>query len=103
MTEARSRPTLDRDRLAELCGRWGISELALFGSYARGDFGPDSDVDIMVTFASGRKPSLWKFVNLSDELQSLFGRPVDLIVKGTIRNPFRLKSIERDLTTLYAA
>jgi predicted nucleotidyltransferase len=102
---AKVHPHLDVDsaQLAALCRRWGITDVALFGSYARGDFRPDSDVDLMVVFAPGRKPSLWGFVALRDEFCSVFARPVDVVISGTIRNPFRLKSIERDITPLYAA
>jgi predicted nucleotidyltransferase len=102
---ARVHPHLDveKARLAALCRRWGIAEVGLFGSYARGDFRPDSDVDLMVVFAPGRKPSLWSFINMRDEFSSAFGRPVDIVISGTIRNPFRRKSIEQDITPLYAA
>jgi predicted nucleotidyltransferase len=93
----------DEHALAELCQRWHIRELKLFGSQARGDARPDSDVDLMVSFDEGQKPSLSRFVGLIDELEVLFGRKVDLLTDQPIRNPYRRLSIERDLTPLYAA
>jgi predicted nucleotidyltransferase len=93
----------DVQALAELCQRWHIRELRLFGSQARGDARPDSDVDLMVSFAEEHVPDLWEFVGLMHEFEAFFGKGVDLIMDGTIRNPSRRASIQRDLTTIYAA
>ena len=93
----------DREALRRLCERWRIVELAVFGSAARGEMRPDSDIDLMITFAVGAGWSLWDLVELREELAALFGRPVDLVESGSIRNPFRRRSIERDLTPIYAA
>jgi predicted nucleotidyltransferase len=90
-------------QLADFCRRWQITELALFGSVVRDDFRPESDVDVMVTFAPGAHRSLWDVVELKDELTKLFGREVDVMTSKDIRNPFRRRSIERDLTVVYAA
>ena len=94
---------VDLTNLAALCERWSISKIALFGSFARGEARDDSDIDLMITFLPECMPSLWNFVALKDEFEGLFGREVDLLVEGPIRNPFRRRSIERDLTTIYAA
>ena len=93
----------DEVALAELCQRWHIRELKLFGSQARGDARPDSDVDLIVSFQESDVPGLWSFVELKDELERFFGKSVDLLTDQPIRNPFRRASIERDLTLLYAA
>lgn len=100
---ARTHLKLDSDAIREFCRRWQITELALFGSVVRDDFGPASDVDVMVHFSSKAEHSLWDFVEMQLELESLFGRPVDLIEQGTIRSPFRRRGIERDLTVIYAS
>ncbi|HEX5370551.1 MAG TPA: nucleotidyltransferase family protein [Dehalococcoidia bacterium] len=92
-----------REDLEALCRRWGVAKLQLFGSRARGEARPDSDVDLMVTFLSDRTPGLWKFVTMKDDFEALFGRPVDLIVEGTVSNPYRKASIDRDLAVVYAA
>jgi uncharacterized protein len=94
--------SVDREELGAICGKWQITEMALFGSFARGDFTPDSDVDVMVSFAPESTPSLWRFVDLQEELAPPFGRPVDVIVRGPIRNPYRRRSIQRDLTRICA-
>jgi len=58
-------------RLAELCRRYSIKELSLFGSAARGDMGPESDVDIMVEFEPGVRIGLIRLESLVEELESL--------------------------------
>ena len=93
----------DEVALAALCLRWHIRELKLFGSQARGDARPDSDVDLMVSFNESARVSLWAFVRLKDELEGIFAKSVDLLTDQPIRNPYRRKSIERDLTVIYAA
>ena len=85
------------------CHKWGVIEFALFGSVVRDDFGPNSDIDVMVTFAEDHRTDLFDYVDMIDELKEMFGRPVDLVQAGTIENPFRLKSIMRDLSVVYAA
>jgi len=93
----------DEQALAELCQRWHIRELRLFGSQARGDARPDSDVDLMVSFEPGETPDLWTFTELIPELEAVFAKSVDVMMDGPIKNPFRRASIHRDLTTIYAA
>jgi uncharacterized protein len=92
----------DQQALAELCQRWHIRELRLFGSRARGEARPDSDVDLMAVFERGMTPG-FAFVTLVAELESVFARSVDLITNLPVREGLRRASIERDLTVLYAA
>ncbi|HEY8666671.1 MAG TPA: nucleotidyltransferase family protein [Tepidisphaeraceae bacterium] len=91
------------EQIRALCQKWQVSEFSLFGSVVREDFGPDSDVDVLVTFRPGAPWSLYDLANMRDELMSLFGRNVDLIEEKGLRNPFRRASILRDKTILYAA
>lgn len=84
---------IPRDRVAEFCGRWRVTEFALFGSVLREDFGPDSDVDVLVSFDSGAPWSLWHLIDMQDELNGIFGRRVDLVEKKAIRNPIRRREI----------
>jgi predicted nucleotidyltransferase len=102
MTLAHPSLTISREELAAFCERWGIKELALFGSAARGEMRPDSDVDFMVEFEDSAHIGL-EFIDLMDELAEMLGRPVDLTSKEILENPYRKASIERDLTVLYAA
>ena len=91
------------DRLEALCRRWKIRELSLFGSGARGDVRPDSDVDLLVEYEPDADWSLLDTARLRTELAELFGRPVDLVRERNITNPYRLASIRRDRRPLYAA
>lgn len=92
-----------REALADLCERWRIRELSVFGSVARGSSRRDSDVDLLVTFDPDAPWSTLEIVDLREELASLFGRKVDLIEEKAIRNPYRKASILRDKSVLYAA
>lgn len=90
--------------LASFCKKRGIKTLSFFGSVTRGDFGPDSDVDVMVEFAPDKAPSLFGMVDLQDDLSRLFkGRPVDVTSPRILQNPYRRRTIERDLQVAYAA
>ena len=83
-----SRPQLDRNKIADFCRRYRIRRLALFGSVLRDDFGPDSDVDVLVEFEAGATPGL-AFFSIQRELSDLLERPVDLLTPGCIRPAFR--------------
>lgn len=86
-----------------LCRKWQIQELALFGSVLRDDFGPNSDVDVLVTFDVAATWSLWDLIDLREEFQHLFGRPVDVVERPALRNPFRRHEILRTRQVVYAA
>ena len=75
---------LDSGALSEFCHRWNVAELSLFGSSVRADFGPDSDVDVLVTFNPDAKWSLLDLVAMKDELSSMAGREVDLVEEAAI-------------------
>jgi uncharacterized protein len=70
--------------LIAFCQRWKISEFALFGSVLRDDFCPDSDVDVLVTFAPDAKRGLLALATMKYELEDLLGREVDLVSKPAI-------------------
>lgn len=72
----------DRGRLADWCRRWHVHELALFGSVLRGDFGPSSDVDLLVTFDPGATWSLIDHARMQQELSEIVGRNVDLVSRA---------------------
>jgi len=93
-------------KIAEFCKRWNISELAIFGSALRQDFRPDSDVDILVSFAPEAKVSLFDMVHMQDELKQIFGRDVDLISKRGLensRNYLRRKAILESAQVIHVA
>ena len=99
--------SLPYEQIAEFCRKWNVSEFALFGSVLRDDFRPDSDVDVLVTFAAPElAPSLFEHVDMEDELQQIFGRSVDVVSKKAVErseNPFRRKSILDSARVVYAA
>lgn len=74
----------DRASLAEFCKRWKIHRLEAFGSVLREDFRPDSDVDLLATFAQDARWTLFDRVRMRDELAAILGRPVDLVNRHAI-------------------
>ena len=91
------------DSIEAFCRKWKVSEFAFFGSVLRDDFGPDSDVDVLVTFATDSHWSGFDIVDMKDELAAIFDREVDLVEKGAIRNPFRRQAILSSYEVFYAA
>lgn len=91
------------DDIRAFCAKWKIREFALFGSVLREDFGPRSDVDVLVTLEKDAPWSLYEWIDMIDELKAMFGREVDLVEKTAIRNPFRRHAILKDARVLYAA
>ncbi len=95
---------IPRDRVAELCRKYGVKKLSLFGSAARGDMTPESDVDLMVEFEPGSRTSLWDLPAMQQAFSALFGdRSVDLVPPDVLKNPFRRKAILPELKVLYEA
>lgn len=94
---------LDRDALAAFCRRWRIRELSIFGSALRDDFRPDSDLDFLVSFEPGVPLDIDSYLDIKKELEARFGRPVDLVEKDALRNPWRKHEILRTREVIYAA
>jgi predicted nucleotidyltransferase len=89
------------ERIGEICRRYGVKEMAVFGSAARGDMRPDSDIDIMVELSADSRLGL-DFFRMEEELSELFGRKVDLGTKRALKprvRPFALQ----DARVIYAA
>jgi predicted nucleotidyltransferase len=91
--------------LAELCRRYQVKTLEIFGSAAQGTFDPErSDLDFLLEFlpeAAGR--SFDGYFDLKHSLEELFGRKVDLVMPSAIRNPYFRKAINQQRKVLYAA
>jgi uncharacterized protein len=96
-----ARIDLPLDRLAEICRRYRVRRLALFGSALRDDFGPDSDVDLLVEFLPGTRTGL-AFFALQDELSAAIGRPVDLNTPGCL-GPYLQPSVVAEALPIYVA
>ena len=117
--EASARPDAgdirDRQRLAgrigvpmsaieAFCERWQVVELALFGSVLRDDFGPDSDIDVLIRFKSERTPGLFGIARMERELADLLARKVDLVNRTAMeesRNYIRRKAILESARVVY--
>ena len=91
-----------REELALFCQRNRIRRLAFFGSVLRDDFGPDSDVDVLVQFEEGETPSLFAIVPLEDELTEMLGRKADLRTPEDLGRYFRDKVVS-SAQVVYAA
>jgi predicted nucleotidyltransferase len=95
-----------RNDIADICRRFHVSRLDVFGSAARGsDFDPArSDVDLLVTYQSTiPRPTLEEYFEFREQLEALFGRSVDLVMAGAVRNPYVRADIERSRELVYEA
>lgn len=111
ITERATHPTaqslmrISDDAFRAFCERWGVRELAVFGSAARGEAREGSDLDLLVTFADGAHPGL-DITEMELELQRLLGRPVDLVTRKAVEmseNPFRRRRILSEARPIFAA
>lgn len=92
------------EALEAFCRRWKIREFALFGSVLRDDFGPDSDVDVLVSFQPEAEWDLFDVVDMQFELATIFDRKVDLFDREAVvqsRNPFRRRGILSNTRVVY--
>ena len=97
---------ISRDKIAEFCRRWRIIEFALFGSVLRDDFRPDSDVDVLVTFAPDAPKRFYDLLDMKEELEAMFGRKVDVAERRLVEaseNYIRRKHILSHTETIYVA
>lgn len=93
---------VDEWRLTDICRRYQVAELALFGSVLREDFGADSDVDMLYAFEPGARVGWREIYELERELSELLGRPVDLVPKQGL-NPSIADEVLAGARTFYAA
>ena len=90
------RIAIPHEAISEFCRRWQVTEFALFGSVLRDDFGPESDIDVLVAFSPQAAHSLFDLVRMEDELRAVFGRRVDLVTRRAVErttNAWRRSSI----------
>ena len=101
-----ARIAIPADGIAAFCERWQVTEMALFGSVLRDDFGPDSDIDVLVSFDQAARHTLFDMVRMEEELQEVFGREVQLVCRRGIeqsQNYLRREAILQSAETIYAA
>lgn len=92
------------DEIGPVCRKYRVRRLALFGSVLRGDFRPDSDVDLLVEFRPDAEPGLFEVVRMQDDLENLLGRKVDLVERAAVeasRNYLRRKAILESAVPIY--
>lgn len=93
---------VDEDKLADLCRQYHVRELSVFGSAARGEMRPESDVDLLVDFMPEAKVDLFDYSGLMLDLTHLIGRKVDLVSKKGLK-PLIRASVLKEARLLYAA
>jgi predicted nucleotidyltransferase len=93
---------VDAGRLAEVCRRFGVLELSLFGSAVRGELRAESDVDVLVTFDPAARVGIVKFETLVEELEGLVGRMVDLVTKRGLK-PWVRAEVLREARVVFVA
>ena len=92
---------VDSQLSADVCRRYGVKELSVFGSAARGELQPDSDIDFMVEFEPGAPVGLIEFEDLATELEAIAGRRVDLVTKRGLK-PWVRSEVIKDARVVYA-
>lgn len=91
-----------REAIADICRRYRVRKLSLFGSLASGTARPESDVDLLVEFIPGQAPTGFELVHMRDELQEVFqGRKIDLAFPSILQNAWRRSAIEPQLQTVF--
>lgn len=91
-----------KEQIAEVCRRYRVHELALFGSYQRGNARPDSDVDMLVEFEPDTEIGFMTLARMGRELSAILDRQVDLVPKKGLKEPIRLEVLS-NTGILYAA
>ena len=97
---------LSMKAVEEFCDRWQVGEFAFFGSVLRADFGPESDVDVLVRFKPEARLGLFEFADMELELRHMFGRKVDLVTRAAVegsRNYIRRNAVLESAQVVYAA
>lgn len=97
-------PDLDTGTIADVCRRFHVRRLSVFGSATTENFDPaTSDVDFLVEFEDGANDLFGSYFGLKEELEGVLGRPVDLVMPKSLENPYFAESVERTRRDLYAA
>lgn len=94
--------SVDEEKLIDLCHQYHVGELSVFGSAARGEMRPDSDIDLLVEFIPGARVDLFDYAGLMLDLTKIIGRNVDLVPKKGLK-PLIRASVLKEARLLYAA
>ena len=93
---------IDSQAIQKACMGSGVKRLDLFGSFAKGTAAEGSDVDVLVTFDRAGGRMFGRYFELKEKLEEIFGRPVDLVVEDSIRNPYFRQSIEESRLNVFS-
>jgi uncharacterized protein len=93
---------LPMEQIKDFCRKYAVKEFSLFGSVLREDFRSDSDIDVMLAFQPGHGFTFENTPDIQDDLERIFGRKVDVIEKGRIRNHIRRRQIMQNHRVVYA-
>ncbi|HSA33157.1 MAG TPA: nucleotidyltransferase domain-containing protein [bacterium] len=92
-----------KKKIVEFCKKWHILEFSFFGSVLGDSFSATSDIDVLVRFDRSAQHGLFELAAMREELETLFGRSVDLVEMDAVKNPYRRASILANYEVLYAA
>lgn len=98
----KGRVAADQRTVEDFCRTHGVREMSIFGSALRDDFGPESDIDVLVEFLPQTRTSLFRLVDMQDELTGIFGRQVDLVTKPSL-HPYIRDNVLRSRKVIYVA
>jgi predicted nucleotidyltransferase len=92
---------IPHELISNFCQHWKVVEFALCGSVLRDDFDINSDIDVLVSFEEENQISLFDLAQMQIELREIFNRPVDILEKSALRNPFRKRHILETAQVVY--
>lgn len=90
-----------KELIAMVCRELGLERLDVFGSATTPDFGPKSDIDVVVRFDRGPGQMFRRYFDLKERLERIFNRPVDIVLEDSINNPYFREAIERSRVNVY--
>jgi hypothetical protein len=94
---------ISKEAIINYCKQHNIIEFALFGSVLTNQFHSNSDIDVLVTFQPDCHYSFYDIVAIQEDLENMFARPVDLVEKQSLKNPFRKHEILKNMEVIYVA
>ena len=92
-----------KKNIKALCPELGVERLDIFGSATGADFGPSSDIDVVVRFNRKQGRMFERYFELKERLEQLFNRPVDIVLEDSIKNPYFREAIEHNRVNLYGS
>jgi len=90
-----------KGEIASICRKLGVVRLDVFGSATRSDFRPESDIDVLVRFDRHPGEMFRRYFDLKEQLEKILGRPVDITLEDSIRNPYFREAIQQSRVRLY--